>query len=45
MAVRRDDEELRARLDDLIVRRRADIDRVLAAYRVPRVDRVGAGIP
>ena len=35
MAVRRDDEALRAELDDFIVRRRADIDRVLADYGVP----------
>jgi mxaJ protein len=39
MGVRRGDKALRDRLDDVIVRRRADIDAILAAYAVPRSDR------
>jgi mxaJ protein len=35
MGVRRDDSALRDRLDDVIVRRRADIARILADYGVP----------
>ena len=38
MAVRRDDTERRQLLEDFIVRRRAEIDRVLARYGVPRAD-------
>jgi mxaJ protein len=38
MAVRRGDDERRRLLDDFIVRRRADIDRLLARYGVPRAD-------
>jgi mxaJ protein len=38
MAVRRGDKARRQMLDDFILRRRADIDRLLAAYGVPRVD-------
>jgi mxaJ protein len=38
MAVRRGDSSRRQLLDDFIVRRRVDIDRLLAAYGVPRVD-------
>lgn len=38
MGVRRGDETLRARLDDFIVRRQADLDRILADYGVPRVE-------
>jgi mxaJ protein len=41
MAVRRGDDERLKQLDDFIVRRRADIDRVLEEYGVPRVDRSG----
>jgi mxaJ protein len=37
MGVRRRDAALRRTLDDLILRRRADIDRLLAEYGVPRV--------
>lgn len=37
MAVRRDDQELLRILDDFITRRRADIDRLLQKYGVPRV--------
>jgi hypothetical protein len=38
MAVRPDDRARRDRLDEFIVRRRADIDSILEAYDVPRVD-------
>jgi mxaJ protein len=38
MGTRRADKPLRAALDDFIVRRRADIDRILADYAVPRVE-------
>jgi mxaJ protein len=38
MAVRRDDDARRQQLDGFIARHRADIDRVLAEYRVPRVE-------
>ena len=38
MAVRRDDGARQQRLDAFIARRRADIDRLLADYHVPRVD-------
>ena len=38
MAVRKEDAELRRRLDDALQRRRAAIDAVLADYHVPRVD-------
>jgi mxaJ protein len=38
MGVRRPDKALRARLDDFIRRRQPDIDRILAAYAVPRAD-------
>jgi mxaJ protein len=38
MAVRRGDAERRQLLEDFIVRRRAEIDRVLAEYGVPRAD-------
>ena len=37
MGVRRGDRALRDRLDDFIVRRQSDIDRILAGYGVPRV--------
>jgi quinoprotein dehydrogenase-associated probable ABC transporter substrate-binding protein len=43
MGVRKNDAALRDRLDDVLRRRRADIDAILAAYDVPRVD--GAGAP
>jgi mxaJ protein len=42
MGVRRGDTTLRARLDDVLRRRRPEIDAILAAYGVPRVDD-GAG--
>jgi mxaJ protein len=38
MAVRRGDDRRRAMLESFIERRRADIDRLLASYGVPRVD-------
>jgi mxaJ protein len=41
MAVRRGDKERLQMLQDFLVRRRADIDRLLAEYGVPRVDRPG----
>jgi mxaJ protein len=39
MAVRRDAGDLRARLQDVLDRRHREIDAILAAFRVPRVDR------
>jgi mxaJ protein len=39
MAVRRDDAALAARLDDVLERRRPDVDAILAAFHIPRVDR------
>jgi mxaJ protein len=39
MGVRRGDKALLAELDGVIERRRAEIDRILAEYGVPRVDR------
>jgi hypothetical protein len=41
MAVRPGDIERRRLLEDFIVRRRTDIDRVLAEYGVPRADERG----
>jgi quinoprotein dehydrogenase-associated probable ABC transporter substrate-binding protein len=41
MGVGRDDQELKDRLERVIQRRRADIDRVLNEYGVPRVDKPG----
>ena len=38
MGVRREDVALRQQLDSVLKRRRADIDRVLAEYGVPRLD-------
>jgi mxaJ protein len=43
MAVRRDDAALRDRLDRIIMERRREIDEILAAYRVPRID--GGDLP
>jgi len=40
MGVRRGDRPLRDRLDDFIARRQGDIDRILAAYGVPRLERM-----
>jgi mxaJ protein len=39
MAVRKRDATLGDELNDFVVRRRSDIDRILSAYRVPRADR------
>jgi mxaJ protein len=38
MGVRRGDTQLRAQLDDVIRRRKDDIDRILADYGVPRIE-------
>jgi mxaJ protein len=38
MGVRRGEEAFRARLDEILDRRRGEIDRILADYAVPRVD-------
>jgi len=38
MGVRREDKEFRDELDDFLVRRRTDIDAILASYAVPRLD-------
>ena len=43
MAVRRGDAALAVRLDDVLERRRPDVDAILAAYHVPRVDRDADG--
>ena len=37
MGVRRGDQELKDRVDQILEKRRADIDRILSDYRVPRV--------
>lgn len=42
MGVRRSDKAFRDSLDEVIVRRRAEIDRLLADYGVPRVDATSA---
>jgi len=38
MGVRRGDQELRDRVEQILENRRAEIDRILEAYRVPRLD-------
>lgn len=38
MAVRKDDEALRQEIDDILVRRRGDIDAILADFHLPRAD-------
>lgn len=38
MAVRKEDEALRQEIDAALNRRRADVDTILASYRVPRLD-------
>jgi mxaJ protein len=45
MGVRRGDRALREELDAILARRRADIDAILAAYGVPRVDLPGGRVP
>ena len=46
MGVRRGDDELRDQIERVMEKRRAEIDRILAEYGVPRVDAVkgGAGV-
>jgi len=39
MGVRRGDQELRDRVEQILENRRAEVNRILEAYRVPRVDR------
>jgi mxaJ protein len=39
MGVRREDTQLRAEVDAILIKRRSDIDRILASYGVPRFDR------
>ena len=41
MGVRRRDRELMTRLEEIVDRRRKDIDAILAEYHVPRVERAG----
>ncbi|MDB4908529.1 MAG: extracellular solute-binding protein family 3 [Gemmatimonadetes bacterium] len=43
MGVRRGDDSLRVQLDRAMRHRRADVDRILASYGVPRVDAASAG--
>lgn len=38
MGVRRDDQTLRDKIEDVLEKRRADVDRILRDYAVPRVD-------
>lgn len=38
MGVRRDDQELKAQLEQILDNRRAEIDQILETYKVPRVD-------
>jgi mxaJ protein len=45
IGVRRQDRALRDRLDAVLARRQPEIDRILSAYHVPRVDRAtGSGV-
>jgi mxaJ protein len=43
MGVRKGDTALRDQLDDVLRRRRADIDAILADYAVPRADGPASG--
>jgi mxaJ protein len=43
MGVRKEDRARRDLLDEVLARRKPDIDRILAEYRVPRLDRAPAG--
>ena len=43
MGVRRDDQELKSQLEQVLEQRRADIDRILDDYKVPRVEG-GSGV-
>jgi mxaJ protein len=38
MAVRKEDDVLRQEVDAALTRRRTDVDAILAAYGVPRID-------
>jgi mxaJ protein len=42
MGVRKQDTRLRAEIDAILDKRRGDVDRILAAYGVPRLDKDGA---
>jgi mxaJ protein len=42
MGVRKQDRALRDRLDDVLARRKGDIDRILAEYHVPQVAEMSA---
>jgi mxaJ protein len=39
MGVRREDQDLRDQLEQILDNRRAEIDQILEDYKVPRVDR------
>jgi mxaJ protein len=39
MGVRRDDQDLKDQIEQVMDKRRAEIDRILEEYRVPRVDK------
>jgi mxaJ protein len=41
MGVRRGDQELKDQVEQVMEKRRGDIDRILEDYRVPRVDTKG----
>ena len=43
MGVRRGDQDLKDQVEQVLERRRSDIDRILADYRVPRVDQEKGG--
>jgi mxaJ protein len=43
MGVRKTDRRLRDEIDAILVKRRGDIDAILAAYGVPRLDAVSGG--
>jgi len=43
MGVRRGDTELRDELDEFLVRRRGDIDSILKAFGIPRIDAATEG--
>jgi hypothetical protein len=43
MGVRRDDQDLKDQIEQILENRRAEIDRILADYRVPRVDQEKGG--
>jgi mxaJ protein len=43
MGLRRDDQQLKDRIEQILEQRRAEIDQILAEYGVPRVDQKGEG--